>query len=359
MGETEIVIRRPDDWHLHVRDGEMMEAVVPCSSADFGRAVIMPNTVPPVTTLKQARAYKKRIQQSIPEGHEFEPLMTLYLTELTAPAEISLAADSGLICGVKLYPAGATTHSESGVRSMDTVMPVLEEMAKAGLPLLVHGEVTDNEVDIFDREAVFIDTVLDPLRKRLPELRVVFEHLTTITGVDYVQNAATGLAATITAHHLIINRNAYLAGGIKPHYYCLPVAKREKHRLALRQAATSGDSRFFFGSDSAPHTDGSKESSCGCAGIFTAANALVCLAAVFEQEGKLHNLEKFVSIHGAQFYGLPVNATKIRLYTRKTPLKPAGKITTTEGAVTVFDPLFPLHWRVDNSTDYWNKPTSI
>ena len=254
--------------------------------------------------------------------------------------------ESGLIKAVKLYPAGATTNSASGVRDVAKVMPVLERMAAIGLPLCVHGEVTDPTVDIFDREAVFIDRVLAPLRQRLPELKIVMEHVTTKDGVDHVMASDRNLAATITTHHLIINRNAILAGGIRPHYYCLPVAKREKHRLALRAAATSGDGRFFLGTDSAPHVDATKECGCGCAGIFTAINTMALLAHVFEEEGALHRLETFASLSGPAWYGLPVNAATITLKRRKEPVKLQERIETGAGPVTVFDPMFPVHWEV-------------
>jgi len=348
MSISELIIRRPDDWHLHLRDGSMLKAVTPFSSADFGRAIIMPNLVPPITVPEQAALYRQRILEAVPDSHDFEPLMTLYLTEATRPDEISAGASSGLIKAVKLYPAGATTNSDSGVRNMETVMPVFEKMAEIGLPLSVHGEVTGDDVDIFDREAVFIDTVLDPLRRRLPELRIVMEHVTTATGVDYVMASDNNLAATITTHHLIINRNAIFSRGIRPHYYCLPVAKREKHRLALRAAATSGDSRFFLGTDSAPHCDGAKESACGCAGMFTSPNTLGCLATVFEQEDKLVNLESFVSLNGSKFYRLPSNSNKVRLFKAQVPFKFPEKINTEDGPVTVFDPMFPIYWHVDN-----------
>ena len=351
MSTSELIIIRPDDWHLHLRDGSMLRAVAPFSSADFGRAIIMPNLVPPVTVPEQAASYRQRILDAVPDSHDFEPLMTLYLTESTSPDDVSRGASSGLIKAVKLYPAGATTNSDSGVRDMEVTMPVFEKMAEIGLPLLVHGEVTDENVDIFDREAVFIDTVLEPLHSRLPELRIVMEHVTTETGVDYVMASDNNLAATITTHHLIINRNAILAGGIKPHYYCLPVAKREKHRLALRAAATSGDSRFFLGTDSAPHCDGAKLSACGCAGIFTSPNTLGCLATVFEQEDTLKNLEAFVSLNGPKFYRLPPNSSKVRLFKSKVPALLPGRIKTDDGPVTVFDPMFPIYWQVASYTE--------
>ena len=278
-----IEIRRPDDWHLHLRDGEMMAGVIGHSADHIGRAIIMPNLVPPVVTTDDARAYLDRIMTHVPEGSAFSPQMVLYPTEKTDPEDVAAGAAAGLVKALKLYPAGATTNSDSGVKNFDNVMPVLEKMAEIGLPLCVHGEVTSAEVDIFDREAVFIETVLDPLRRRVPDLRVVMEHVTTRDGVDYVRSEADGLAATLTTHHLIINRNHILVGGIRPHYYCLPIAKREEHRLALREAATSGDARFLSGTDSAPHSDPTKETACGCAGCFTAPNNIACLAHVFEE----------------------------------------------------------------------------
>ncbi len=357
MTTTELIIRRPDDWHLHLRDGAMLKAVVPYSSAHFARAIVMPNLMPPVTTPEQAATYRQQILEAVPDGDDFDPLMTLYLTENTKPSDIKRGAASGLIKAVKLYPAGATTNSDSGVHNLNKVMPVLEKMAEIGIPLLVHGEVTTRAVDIFDREAVFIDTVLDPLRRNLPELFVVMEHLTTATGVNYVMDSEKHLAATITAHHLIINRNAIFAGGIKPHYYCLPIAKREHHRLALRAAAVSGDPRFFFGTDSAPHLNKAKESACGCAGMFTSINAIGCLATVFEQEEKLDNLEQFVSLNGPSFYKIPPNPSKIRLYKSHKPLKFPKKLHTKDGPVTVFDPLFTIYWHTENFENGHNPIT--
>jgi len=297
---SSITIARPDDWHLHLRDGEMLRGVVQHSAQHFARAIIMPNLVPPVVTSRDAIAYRERIMASLPKGSAFTPLMTLYLTEGTVPDDVAHAYQNGIARAVKLYPAGATTNSASGVRDLDKAMPVLERMAEIGMPLCIHGEVTDADIDIFDREAVFIDTVLDPLRRRLPQLRITMEHVTTREGVDYVRSATSNLSATLTVHHLIINRNAILAGGIRPHYYCLPVAKRESHRLALREAAVSGDKRFYLGTDSAPHADPLKEAACGCAGCFTAPNALACLAHVFEDEGALDRLGiKIDRLHGA------------------------------------------------------------
>ncbi len=344
MSKT-LTLRRPDDWHLHLRDGAMLRAVLPETGRHFARAIIMPNLVPPVVTADDARAYRDRIYAALPEGMSFTPLMTLYLTEATDPADVARAHSEGLITAVKLYPAGATTNSASGVRDLDRVRGVLDRMAKIGLPLCVHGEVTDPDVDIFDREAVFIDRVLDPLRRATPGLRVVMEHVTTRDAVEYVTSQPRDLAATITTHHLVINRNHILVGGIKPHYYCLPVAKREEHRLALRAAAISGDARFFLGTDSAPHTDPAKESGCGCAGCFTATNTLSILAQVFEDAAALDRLESFASLNGPAFYGMAPNDTTVTL-TRGTAVDYPEKIETGDGPVTVFDPGFPLHWRV-------------
>ncbi|OUS22025.1 dihydroorotase [Rhodobacterales bacterium 59_46_T64] len=343
MSDT-LTITRPDDWHLHLRDGAMLTAVLPETARHFARAIVMPNLVPPVVTGAQAAAYKERIMAALPEGMTFEPLMTLYLTEDTDPDDVAAAHASGMVKAVKLYPAGATTNSASGVTNFDKVRPVLEKMAEIGLPLCVHGEVTAPEIDIFDREAVFIDTVLDPLRRATPDLRVVMEHITTKQGVEYARSGDETLGATITTHHLILNRNHLLVGGIKPHYYCLPVAKREEHRLALRAAATSGEARFFLGTDSAPHTDPNKEQACGCAGCFTATNTMSLLAQVFEEEGALAQLEAFTSKNGPAFYRLPENTDTLTL-TKSAPNYPK-KIITGEGEVTVFDPGYPLTWGV-------------
>ena len=341
-----VSLRRPDDWHLHLRDGDMLAAVA-AYSGHFGRAIIMPNLVPPVVTGAQAAAYRDRILAVLPENVTLRPLMTLYLTETTDPADVVSAHAAGIIAAVKLYPAGATTNSASGVRDFDKVRPVLEAMAEAGIPLCTHGEVTDPAVDIFDREAVFIDRVLDPVRRATPGLRVVMEHITTAEGVDYVASQQD-MGATITTHHLVINRNHILVGGIRPHYYCLPVAKRESHRLALRRAATSGDPRYFLGTDSAPHPDRAKESACGCAGCFTAPNTLSILAQVFEDEGALDRLEGFASLHGPAFYRLPPNEDRIRLVRRDDPAEYPTHIAAGDETVTVFDPGFPLYWHVED-----------
>jgi dihydroorotase len=348
MGMTqELILTRPDDWHLHLRDGAMLQGVLPETTRHFARAIIMPNLVPPVVTLADAAAYRARIMAALPQGAQFEPLMTLYLTETTDPADVAAAHAAGLVKAVKLYPAGATTNSHGGVRDLDRVMGVLEKMAEIGLPLCTHGEVTDAQVDIFDREAVFIDTVLDPLRARVPGLRVVMEHITTEEGVAYAMAGGDDLAATITTHHLIINRNHILAGGIKPHYYCLPVAKREKHRLALRAAATSGHRAFFLGTDSAPHVDALKEHACGCAGCFTATNTMPLLAHVFEEMNALQHLDAFSGLNGPAFYRLPVNQTKLRLVKHDLAQSFPEKILTEAGPVTVFNPGFAVHWHVE------------
>jgi dihydroorotase len=344
---TSLTIRRPDDWHLHLRDGDMLKGVLPYTSAHFARAIIMPNLVPPVVTTADAKAYRERIMAALPEGDKFQPLMTLYLTEGTNPDDVEDGAKSGLVTAVKLYPAGATTNSSSGVRNFENAMPVLERMADIGLPLCIHGEVTTPEVDIFDREAVFIETVLDPLRKRLPELRITLEHVTTADGVDYINASKANLAGSITTHHLIINRNNILVGGIRPHYYCLPIAKRESHRQALRKAATSGNAKFFLGTDSAPHVDPLKECACGCAGCFTSINTMSCLAHVFEEEGALDKLEAFASLNGPAWYRLAPNDERMTLVKRDTPVEFPARIETGAGPVTVFDSLFKSHWDVE------------
>ncbi|MFZ5709058.1 MAG: dihydroorotase [Pseudomonadota bacterium] len=342
-----LAIPRPDDMHLHLRDGAMLAAVLPESARHFGRGLVMPNLVPPVVRPADARAYRDRILAALPKGAAFAPLMTLYLTEATEAEDVAAAHAEGLVTAVKLYPAGATTNSQSGVRDFGKVQAVLDRMAGIGLPLCVHGEVTDPSVDIFDREAVFIDRVLDPMRRRTPGLRVVMEHITTTEGVAYVRGNAREMGGTITVHHLILNRNHILAGGIRPHYYCLPVAKREHHRIALRRAATGGEACFFLGTDSAPHPDRLKEHPCGCAGCFTATNALSILAQVFEQDGALDRLGDFAGRNGARFYGLPVSGATVTLVRQEDPVSYPAKIGTGAGPVTVFDPMMPLNWRVD------------
>ena len=313
MQINKISIVRPDDWHLHLRDGEALKAVLPHSARQFARAIIMPNLRPPVTTVAAAEAYRARIVAALPEGASFEPLMTLYLTDNTPADEIRRAADSGFVKAVKLYPAGATTNSDAGVTDLRKCDAALAEMEKLGMPLLVHGEVTDPAIDIFDRENVFIETVLQPLLARRPGLRVVFEHITTADAAQFVASAGENVAATITAHHLLYNRNAIFTGGVRPHYYCLPVLKREKHRAALVAAATSGSHKFFLGTDSAPHARSTKEAACGCAGCYTAHAALELYAEAFEAAGALDRLEAFASFNGPDFYRLPRNSTTATL----------------------------------------------
>ena len=309
----ELTIARPDDWHLHVRDGDALAAVIGHTALQFGRAIIMPNLQPPVTTTAMALAYRQRILDALPADSDFQPLMTLYLTDNTTPGEIDAAAASGHVYAVKLYPAGATTNSDSGVTDIDKTWPALEALQSHGMPLLVHAEVTDADVDVFDREAVFIERHLQPLSERFPELKIVLEHVTTKDGIDFVTGAPDTIAATITAHHLLLNRNAMFSRGIRPHHYCLPVLKRERHREALVHAATSGSPKFFLGTDSAPHARDRKETSCGCAGIYTAHAALELYAQAFEDAGALDRLEGFASHHGADFYGLPRNEGTVML----------------------------------------------
>ena len=312
-----ITITQPDDWHLHLRDGDAMGSVVGDSAERFGRAIVMPNLSTPVTTVTEALQYRDRVLSHIPEHMAFEPLMTLYLTDNTTPEDIRLAADSGQITALKLYPAGATTNSDSGVTDISNIMNTLEMMADVNLPLLVHGEVTNPETDLFDREAIFIEQILAPLIEKLPSLRIVFEHITTVDGIQFVRESSENIAATITAHHLLMNRNDIFSGGINPHHYCLPVLKREQHRAALVKAATSGNSKFFLGTDSAPHARNTKESSCGCAGMYTAHAAIELYAEAFDQAGALDKLEGFASFHGADFYGLPRNMGEITLERRE------------------------------------------
>jgi dihydroorotase len=306
-----LTIRRPDDWHVHLRDGEMLRTVAPYTARQFGRAIVMPNLVPPVTSVDAAAAYRDRIIAAA--GGGFTPLMTCYLTDRTDPDEIARGFEEGVWIAAKLYPAGATTNSASGVTDIRNIMPALERMQRIGMVLCVHGEVTDPQIDVFDREAVFIERVLEPLRRALPELKIVFEHITTAEAAQFVRDCGPEVGATVTPQHLIINRNALFAGGLRPHAYCLPVAKREHHRLEVRAAATSGSSKFFLGTDSAPHSRDAKESACGCAGIFNAPFAIEAYANVFEQEGALDRLEAFASENGARFYGLPLNDGTVTL----------------------------------------------
>jgi dihydroorotase len=341
-GTDTITLRRPDDWHVHLRDGKMLATVLCFTARQFARAIVMPNLLPPVTTAAAAQAYRRRILDALPAGADFTPLMTCYLTDATDPEEVARGWREGVFTAVKLYPAQATTNSASGVTDYDRVYPVLERMAELGMPLLIHGEVADPEVDIFDREAVFIERVLDPLRQRFPELRIVFEHITTAEAVDYVCDANANLGATITAHHLVINRNAIFAGGIRPHLYCLPIAKREPHRRALCQAATSGDPRFFLGTDSAPHALHTKEAAVGCAGIFSAPCALETYAEVFEEMGALDRLEAFASLNGPAFYGLSPNEIPISL--QRKPLRVPERFGEGDNTVVPFRAAETLRW---------------
>ncbi len=330
-----LTITQPDDWHLHVRDDIMLRTVLPHTARQFARAIIMPNLKPPVTTTDAALGYRERILAALSNDSEFEPLMTLYLTDNTSPAEIIKAKQSGFIHAVKYYPAGATTNSDSGVTDISKVYDTLAVMAEQDIPLLVHGEVVDNAIDIFDREKVFIDRILEPVRKKIPQLRIVFEHITTQDAVQYVLSCNDNIAATITPHHLLFNRNHMLVGGIRPHYYCLPVLKRHSHQQALLEAATSGNVKFFLGTDSAPHAQAAKESACGCAGIYSAHAAIEFYAMAFEQVGKLDKLEGFASHFGADFYGLPRNRKKITL-TREPWQVPSHYDTGKERLIPLF-----------------------
>jgi len=312
-----ITITRPDDWHIHLRDGAALATTVPHAARIFGRAIVMPNLRPPVSTLQDAISYRERIMPAVPAGSGFQPLMTLYLTDRTSPAEIALAKQSGVVTAVKLYPAGATTNSDSGVTSLEQLYPTIEAMEKHDLPLLIHGEVTDAHIDIFDRERVFVERHMIPITKRFPDLRVVMEHITTKEAAEFVAGASSKVAATITAHHLLLDRNAMFAGGIRPHLYCLPVLKRESHRQALVAAATSGSPKYFLGTDSAPHARPTKETACGCAGIYTAHAAIELYAEVFDIVGALDKLEAFASFHGPDHYKLPRNADRITLTRRE------------------------------------------
>lgn len=340
----ELTITRPDDWHLHLRDGDALKTVLPHTAAQFARAIVMPNLKPPVTTTEQAAAYRQRILAALPEGMQFEPLMTLYLTDNTPPDEIRRAKDSGFIHAVKLYPAGATTNSDAGVTDLRKCYKTLEMMQEVGMPFLVHGEVTSPEIDLFDREAVFIDTVMKPLRADMPELRVVFEHITTTDAAAYVAQAEGPIAATITAHHLLYNRNEIFKGGIRPHYYCLPVLKRETHRQALVKAATSGSARFFLGTDSAPHAKGVKEHACGCAGCYTALHAMELYAQAFDQVGALDKLEAFASFNGPDFYRLPRNTSTLSLKREAWTLP--SELTYLDGSLVPLNAGEQMSWKV-------------
>ena len=339
-----LTIRRPDDWHLHFRDGDTMRAVVPHTARQFARAIVMPNLAPPVTTTALASAYRERILDAVPDGTDFTPLMTAYLTDETDADDLAGGHADGVLTAAKLYPAGATTNSAHGVTDVRNIMGVLERMAEIGMPLCVHGEVTTPDIDIFDREAVFIDRVLQPLVDRLPQLKVIFEHITTMQAVSFVESAGPNVAATITPQHLHINRNDILVGGIRPHMYCLPVAKREQHRLALRGAATSGSAKYFLGTDSAPHHRHDKESDCGCAGIFNALFALESYIQVFDDEDALGNFEAFASLNGPSFYGMAPNEERITL--EKAPVDVPREVDGGAAPIVPFNAGETLAWRL-------------
>jgi dihydroorotase len=347
MSSDTLVLRRPDDWHVHLRDGAMLAAVLPHTARQFARAIVMPNLAPPVTTTAAARAYRERILSALPAGADFQPLMTAYLTDDSDPADLEAGFRAGVFTACKLYPANATTNSAHGVTSIARITPVLETLQRIGMPLLIHGEATAAEIDVYDREAVFIETTLAPLVAAFPQLPVVLEHITSAEAVDFVGAAGPRLAATITPHHLEINRTDMFAGGIRPHLYCLPIAKRERHRQALRRAAVSGDPKFFLGTDSAPHTVGAKESACGCAGIFNAPFALEVYARVFDEEGALDKLEGFASEFGPRFYGLPVNEERVQL--RRSETLVPESVVAGDAVLRPFRSGQTLPWRFEGS----------
>jgi len=348
MSPDSISIRKPDDWHLHLRDGEALSTTVAHSARRFGRAIIMPNLVPPITTVEAALAYRQRIMDAVPAGQDFDPLMTLYLTDGLATEEIEKAAASQEVKAVKYYPAGATTNSENGVTAIEKVYPVLEKMAELGVALLLHGEVTTSDIDIFDREQAFIDDILAPLLQRIPTLKVVLEHITTKQAVDFIMSQPSNVAATITVHHLLYNRNHLLAGGVRPHFYCLPILKRNIHQQALLAAATSGSPKFFLGTDSAPHAREKKETDCGCAGIYTAPAAIELYAEVFEEQGALDKLETFSSLSGPAFYGLPVNEERITLHRQQWTMPAAFPLAGS--TVVPVRANETLHWTLESNS---------
>ena len=344
MEEIEII--KPDDWHVHFRDGEMLQAVVPETTRHFSRSIIMPNLIPPILNAKQAIEYKQKIEKAIPHMDKFEPLMTIYLTEETKKAELKEAYMNKVVFAVKLYPAGATTNSESGVKDIKKIMPILEVMTDIGMPLLIHGEVTNKEIDIFDREKVFIDKKLDFICKELPGLKITLEHITTSDAVSYVNDANKSLAASITPHHLTLNRNAIFSGGIRPHNYCLPILKRESHRKSLVKAAISGNPKFFLGTDTAPHLINDKENACGCAGVFNATYCLPILAQLFDNEKSINKLESFISRNGALHYKQQLNKDKIKLIKSKEHLIFQEYLSINKKKVKIFEPDFPVFWNV-------------
>lgn len=348
---TKISIRQPDDWHLHLRDGELLKLVLPHTAQQFGKALIMPNVVPPIITTDDANTYRQEILSGLDSHVDFNPLMSLYLTEDTNPVDVEKGIENGLVKAVKLYPAGATTNSSNGVRDFNTIGTTLEVLSKYKVPLCVHGEIVDGEVDIFDREAEFTKRILSPIHRNFPDLKIILEHITTKEAIDFVHHTPDNVAATITVHHLVINRNHIFKGGIRPHYFCLPIAKREFHRQHLVEVATSGHPSFFLGTDSAPHTVGAKESACGCAGIFTAPVALPVLAHIFENEDSLDKLEGFTSIFGANFYGEPLNPIFVTLEKSNEPIKQLSQVSSNDLQVAVFDPEFDIHWYVKDQDD--------
>ena len=342
----EIEITKPDDWHVHFRDRAILKVVVPETTRNFARAIVMPNLIPPILNGKQAIQYKERIKKVIPKTDNFEPFMTLYLTEKTNKNDLEEAYNNRAVFAAKLYPAGATTNSDSGVKDIKNIMPTLETMSKIGMPLLIHGEVTHNEVDIFDREKVFINQNLDFICKELPELKITLEHITTEDATMYVNQGNQNLVASITPHHLALNRNAIFVGGIRPHNYCLPILKREKHRKALIKVATKGNKKFFLGTDTAPHFTSDKENCCGCAGIFNATYCMSILAQIFDDHNSIKNLEKFTSSNGSNHYGLSKNKTKIKLLKRENPIVFKKQIKVGIDSISVFNPNFPVYWDV-------------
>jgi dihydroorotase len=341
-----VTIIKPDDWHVHFRDGELMKAVLPETIRHFQRAIVMPNLIPPILSGGDALNYKKKIECLVPEGQSFFPLMTIYLTENTKVDELEKSYINREFFAAKLYPAGATTNSESGVKNISNIFHILERMTKIGIPLLIHGEVTQSNIDIFDREKVFLDKVLTPICQKFPELKITLEHITTKDAVNFINDGNKNIGATITPHHLALNRNAVLVGGIKPHFYCLPILKRETHKQALIKAATSGNKKFFLGTDTAPHTVKNKESNCGCAGIFNATYCISILAEIFFKNNAINNLEKFTSLNGANHYNMKINQDKITIIKRKKAVKFKDYLIYGKQKIVVFKPNFPIFWEV-------------
>lgn len=346
MKQLEII--KPDDWHVHFRDGEILKAVVPQTTKHFARSIVMPNLIPPIITGKQAKEYKNKILRATPKNHNFTPLMTVYLTENAKSEEIKTSYECNDFFAAKLYPAGATTNSASGVKDIKKIMPILETMSDIGMPLLIHGEITDKTVDIFDREKFFLDTTLDFIHKELPELKITMEHITTEEAVQYVSEGNFNLAASVTPHHLSLNRNAIFEGGIRPHHYCLPILKKENHRKALVKAVTQNNKKFFLGTDTAPHLINDKENSCGCAGIFNATYCMSILTDIFEAHNSINTLENFVSINGAKHYGLKINKERMRLTKYSNPITFDKKLKFNNKEIIIFLPNKPIYWKVEN-----------